>query len=220
MRELETRSLFTVADSSIAYDFLEKYPYPWLILSEIGKIITEIGKGLGGEYEQIEKDVWVAADASVAASALIKGPCIIDKGAEVRHCAFLRGNAIIGKGAVVGNSTEIKNSIVFDGAQLPHYNYVGDSLIGYRAHMGAGSITSNIKGDKSNIKIRGSGEIIDTGLRKIGAFLGDFAEIGCGTVLNPGAVVGVSAQIYPLCSVRGYVRPSCIYKGNGAVDRR
>lgn len=221
MQDLKTSDLFLTSDSSIAYDYVMSFDFPWQALSGIGDLIWKIGGELDeGEYRQAEPGVWIGENAKVAESACICPPCIIDKGAEVRHCAFIRGNAIIGKGCVIGNSCEIKNSIIFDGAQIPHYNYVGDSIIGYRAHMGAGSITSNVKSDKSLVTISKNGEKTDTGLRKMGAILGDFVEIGCGAVLNPGTVIGVNTTVYPLSLVRGYVPSDSIYKSSGVTVKR
>ena len=219
MKELSVFSLFE-CERTIAWEQIKKYSEPWRILESIEKIIWELGSCLGEEFEEIDKGVWVARDAKIAKSALILPPAIIDKGAEIRHCAYIRGKAIIGKGAVVGNSCEIKNSILFDGVQAPHYNYVGDSILGYGAHMGAGVICSNVRGDKRSAKIKINGVKIDTGLRKMGAIVGDFAEIGCGTVLNPGTVVGTGAQVCPLCSVVGYVPGGYIYKAGGRLAKR
>lgn len=221
MTKLKTREFFELENTSLAYDYVLSFEYPWQSLSGIGELIWQIGEGLDkGEYEEVEKGVWVAHDSKIAKSACILPPCIIDKGAEVRHCAYIRGNAIVGKGCVIGNSCEIKNSIIFDRAQIPHYNYVGDSIIGYRAHMGAGSITSNIKSDKTMVTILKNGTKTDTGLRKMGAIIGDFAEIGCGTVLNPGSVIGASTTVYPLSLVRGYVPRDSIYKAGGEIVRK
>ena len=221
MTELKTREFFEFENTSLAYDYVLSFEYPWQSLSGIGELIWQIGEGLDkGEYKEVEKGVWVAHDSKIAKSACILPPCIIDKGAEVRHCAYIRGNAIVGKGCVIGNSCEIKNSIIFDRAQIPHYNYVGDSIIGYRAHMGAGSITSNIKSDKTMVTILKNGTKTDTGLRKMGAIIGDFAEIGCGTVLNPGSVIGANTTVYPLSLVRGYVPRDSIYKAGGEIVRK
>ena len=221
MTELKTREFFEFENTSLAYDYVLGFEYPWQSLSGIGELIWQIGEGLDKrEYKEVEKGVWVAHDSKIAKSACILPPCIIDKGAEVRHCAYIRGNAIVGKGCVIGNSCEIKNSIIFDRAQIPHYNYVGDSIIGYRAHMGAGSITSNIKSDKTMVTILKNGTKTDTGLRKMGAIIGDFAEIGCGTVLNPGSVIGASTTVYPLSLVRGYVPRDSIYKAGGEIVRK
>lgn len=206
---------------TIAAEHFKDKIYPWEALLGIKDLIYKIGSELSeDEFDHPEEGVWIAKDATVYPSAYIKSPCIIDKGAEVRHCAFIRGNAIIGKGAVVGNSTELKNVILFDSVQVPHYNYVGDSILGYKAHMGAGSITSNVKGDKTNVVIKNGDEQIHTGRKKVGAFLGDFAEIGCGSVLNPGTVIGRNSQIYPLSSVRGVIPENSIYKSdNNIVDK-
>lgn len=205
-------------ENSIAGKYISEKEYPWEILPDIGDIILKIGGGLpSDEFDHPAEDIWIAKDAVVYPSALIKGPCIIDGGAEVRHCAFIRGKAIVGKGAVVGNSTELKNSILFDGVQAPHYNYIGDSILGYRAHMGAGSITSNIKSDRQNIFIKLPKETVETGLRKIGAFLGDFVEVGCNSVMNPGTVVGKNTNIYPACCVRGIIPENSIFKTGGVI---
>jgi len=217
---MTNRELFEEGHS-IAEKLIFSKQYPWEVLSEIKSYIIELGKSLPEDkYEYKGDNVWIARDAEVYPSALIKGPCIVDCGAEVRHCAFIRGSAIIGKGAVVGNSVELKNAILSDGAQTPHYNYVGDSILGYKAHMGAGSITSNLKSDKKNIAIKADCGNIDTGMRKIGAFLGDNAEIGCNSVLNPGTVIGSGSIVYPLSCVRGVVPKNSIYKTGGIVVER
>lgn len=198
---------------TMAAEIFEGCTYPWEVLSKIGSFIIELGNTLSEEeYEKRGDNIWVAKDAKVFPSAYINGPCIIGKGAEVRHCAFIRGNAIVGEGAVVGNSTELKNVILFNKVQVPHYNYVGDSILGYKAHMGAGSITSNVKSDKKLITIKGPDGNVDTGIKKIGAFLGDNVEVGCGSVLNPGTIVGRGSNVYPLSSVRGCVPANSIYK--------
>ncbi len=200
-------------NETIAVKIFDGCTYPWEVLSKIGDFIVELGNTLPEEeYENRGDNVWVAKDAKVFPSAYINGPCIIGKGAEVRHCAFIRGNAIVGEGAVVGNSTELKNVILFNKVQVPHYNYVGDSILGYKAHMGAGSITSNVKSDKKLITIKGPDGNIETGIKKIGAFLGDNVEVGCGSVLNPGTIVGRDSNVYPLSSVRGCVAANSIYK--------
>ena len=200
-------------NETVAVKIFEGCTYPWEVLSKIGDFIVELGNTLSEEeYEKRGDNVWVAKDAKVFPSAYINGPCIIGKGAEVRHCAFIRGNAIVGEGAVVGNSTELKNVILFNKVQVPHYNYVGDSILGYKAHMGAGSITSNVKSDKKLITIKGPDGNIETGIKKIGAFLGDNVEVGCGSVLNPGTIVGRDSNVYPLSSVRGCVAANSIYK--------
>lgn len=204
--------------NTIAAPLFEGKTYPWEILPLIGDYILEIGPKLPkDEYDNPKEGVWIAKDAKVFESAHITAPCIIDHEAEIRHCAFIRGNAIVGKGAVVGNSTELKNVILFDKVQTPHYNYVGDSILGYRSHMGAGSITSNVKSDKMNVKIKYNGEEMETGRKKVGAMLGDFVEIGCGSILNPGSIIGPNTNVYPLSSVRGVVPPDSIYKNAGEV---
>lgn len=198
---------------TVAGIFLKHCEYPWEALSHIGKWIVTIGETLPAErYEQRGEHVWIAKSARIAQSASISGPCIIDEESDVRHCAFIRGNALVGKGAVVGNSTELKNVILFDGVQVPHYNYVGDSILGYKAHLGAGAITSNVKSDKSIVAIRTHETSFDTGRKKVGAMIGDFSEVGCGCVLNPGTVLGRYCTIYPLSSVRGVVPSKAIYK--------
>lgn len=200
-------------EKTIAAYLFEGKIYPWEALEDIKGFILELGKSLPeGEFDHPEEDIWIAKDANVFPSAYIKGPCIIDHFAEIRHCAFIRGSAIVGKGAVVGNSTELKNVVLFDGVQVPHYNYVGDSILGHKAHMGAGSITSNVKGDKKLVVIKNGEELIPTSRKKVGAILGDFAEIGCGSVLNPGCIIGRNTQVYPLCSVRGVVPENSMYK--------
>ena len=218
---------FTIANlldlnETIAKDLFEGKTYPWEVLPEIGDFILKLGQTLSEEeYDHPSEDVWIAKSAKVAPTACINGPVIIGKEAEVRHCAFIRGKAIIGEGAVVGNSTELKNVILFNKVQVPHYNYVGDSILGYKAHMGAGSITSNVKSDKKLITIKGIDTPIDTGIKKIGAFLGDNVEVGCGSVLNPGTIVGRNSNIYPLSSVRGCVPSGSIYKnGNEVVEKQ
>ncbi len=208
-------------EKTIAWQLFEGKNYPWEVLEEIKPFILVLGKSLSeDEFDHPQDDIWIAKDATVFPSAYIKGPCIIDSGAEVRHCAFIRGNAIVGKNAVVGNSTELKNVVLFDGVQVPHYNYVGDSVLGYKAHMGAGSITSNVKGDKKLVVIKNGDELIPTGRKKVGAILGDYAEIGCGTVLNPGTVVGRETQIYPLCSVRGVIPEKSMYKSSEDIVKK
>ena len=187
--------------------------YPWQALESLSGFILKLGAELPEEeFEKRGEDIWIARDAIVFDSAYIKGPCIIDHGAEVRQCAFIRGSALVGRNAVVGNSTELKNVLLFDGVQVPHYNYVGDSILGYKAHMGAGSITSNVKSDKKLVVIHNMGEEIETGRKKVGAIVGDFVEVGCGSVLNPGTVVGRHSNIYPLSSVRGCIPENSIYK--------
>lgn len=210
---MKTKALYAYPEHSLAYSYIAKFEYPWQALPSISQFILEIGKGLSpDEYDKTGENIWIAKSAKVAPSAYIGGPCIIGKGAEVRHCAFIRGSAIVGDGAVVGNSTELKNCILFDGVQVPHYNYVGDSILGYKAHMGAGSVTSNVKSDKTPVVVHATCESIDTGFKKFGAMLGDYVEVGCNSVLNPGTVVGADSNIYPLSSVRGFVPAGCIHK--------
>lgn len=204
-----------------AAPLLSKYEYPWEILKEISDFIYELGKALPeDEYYNPEEGIYIAKSAKIAKSAYIGAPCIIGKNTEVRHCAYIRGAALIGDGAVIGNSVELKNCIISDGAQVPHYNYVGDSILGYRAHMGAGAVTSNVKSDKSPVTVKAGDEKINTGLKKFGAVLGDFAEIGCGAVLNPGCIIGRRTSIYPQVSFRGTVAADCIVKSENNVVRR
>ena len=217
MKEMTIKELYTL-EEPIAKDIFEGATYPWEVLPKIGSFIKELGETLSSEeYDKVGEDVWIAKSANVFESAYIHGPAIIGKNAEVRHCAFIRGNAIVGEGAVVGNSTELKNVILFNKVQVPHYNYVGDSILGYKAHMGAGSITSNVKSDKKLVVIKTPEGPVETGLKKFGAMLGDEVEVGCGTVLNPGSVVGSHTNIYPLSSVRGFVPAGSIYKKQGEV---
>lgn len=205
-------------DQTIAKDIFNGVTYPWEVLPKISNFILELGATLSeDEYEKRGENVWVAKSAKVAPTAFINGPAIIGKDAEVRHCAFIRGNAIVGEEAVVGNSTELKNVILFNKVQVPHYNYVGDSVLGYKSHMGAGSITSNVKSDKKLVVVKAGEEKIETGMKKFGAMLGDEVEVGCGSVLNPGTVVGNHSNIYPLSSVRGFVPANSIYKKQGEV---
>ncbi len=220
MKELEVEALLDL-NKTIARDLFKGAVYPWEVLSRIGSFIRELGPTLSKEdYDQVDEEVWIAKDAIVFKSAYIQGPAIIGKKAEVRHCAFIRGNAIVGEGAVVGNSTELKNVVLFDGVQVPHYNYVGDSILGYKAHMGAGSITSNVKSDKTLTCVKTPEGILETGLKKFGAILADHVEVGCGTVLNPGSVVGRNSSIYPLSMVRGTIPADSIYKCAGEVVHR
>ncbi|MEE1114107.1 MAG: UDP-N-acetylglucosamine pyrophosphorylase [Eubacterium sp.] len=204
-----------------AAELFEGHTYPWEILPLIHDFILKLGAALPEEeYEKRGEDIWIAKDAKLWPNVSITGPCIIGHGTEVRPGAFIRGNALVGDGAVVGNSTELKNVILFDCVEAPHYNYVGDSILGFHAHMGAGSITSNIKSDRKNIVVKAGEEHIETGLRKIGAMLGDYVEVGCGTVLNPGSVVGAHTNIYPLSSIRGVIPADSIYKKEGCIVRR
>lgn len=206
---------------TIAKPLLESIEYPWEALPKIKDFIIELGKTLDLKiYEQRSENVWVAKSARVFDSAYLGGPLIVCEDAEVRQCAFIRGSAIVGKGAVVGNSTELKNSILFDGVQTPHYNYIGDSILGYKAHTGAGTITSNLKSDKSLVTVLCDDEKIETNIKKFGAMLGDFVEVGCNSVLNPGSVIGRNTSIYPLSFVRGYVPENSIYKRLGEVAEK
>ena len=206
---------------TIAADIFEGKTYPWEVLPEIHDFILKLGPTLPkDEYEEKEDGVWIANDATIWPTVSITGPCIVCHKAVLRQCAFIRGNAIIGEGTVVGNSTELKNVILFNSVEAPHYNYVGDSILGFHAHMGAGSITSNIKSDRKNIVVRGEGQEIETGMRKIGAMLGDWTEIGCGSVLNPGSVIGAHTNVYPLSSVRGVIPGHSIYKKEGEIAEK
>ena len=217
MKELTVDALYTL-EETIARDIFAGVEYPWEVLPKIHDFILELGSTLPEEeYEKVGEDVWIARSANVFPSAYIHGPAIIGKNAEVRHCAFIRGNAIVGEGAVVGNSTELKNVILFNKVQVPHYNYVGDSILGYKAHMGAGSITSNVKSDKKLVVLKTPEGPVETGMKKFGAMLGDEVEVGCGTVLTPGSVVGKKSNIYPLSSVRGFVPAESIYKKQGEI---
>ena len=216
----EIAELFDLT-KTIASGLFEGKTYPWEVLSEIKSYILKLGETLPtDEYDHPEEGVWIAKDAKVFPSAYIGSPCIIDHGAEVRHCAFIRESAIVGKNAVVGNSVELKNVVLFDSVQVPHYNYVGDSVLGYKAHMGAGSITSNVKSDKSLVVIKQPGAPLETGRKKVGAMVGDCAEIGCNSVLNPGTVVGRNAQIYPVSCVRGVIPANSIYKNKDSIVQK
>lgn len=217
---MEIKNLLDLSQT-IAADIFQGKTYPWEVLADIGAFTLELGAKLPlEEYDLVGENVWIAKDAKVAPTAFIAGPAIIGKGAEVRHCAFIRGNAIVGENAVVGNSVELKNVIIFNNAQVPHYNYVGDSILGYKAHMGAGSITSNLKSDRSLVTIMCGGEKVETGLKKMGAVLGDNVEVGCNSVLNPGTVIGRCSNIYPLSSVRGYVEEGSIYKNKNEIVKK
>ncbi len=206
---------------TIAAKLFEGVTYPWEVLPKISDFICALGETLAPEiFEKRGENIWVAKNATVAPTACLNGPLIIDENAEIRHCAFIRGNAIVGKGAVVGNSTELKNVVLFNGVQVPHYNYVGDSVLGHKSHMGAGSITSNVKSDKTLVVVKDAGEQIETGLKKFGAMLGDFVEVGCGSVLNPGTVIGSHTNVYPLSSVRGVIPAHSIYKKQGEIAQK
>ncbi len=217
MENIKISSMYSL-DKTIAKELFCKAEYPFEVLPKISAFILELAKSLDmSKFEKRGENVYIARSAKVAESASITGPCIIDEDAEIRHCAFIRGNAIVGKGCVVGNSTELKNVVLFDNVQVPHYNYVGDSILGYRSHMGAGSITSNVKSDKTLVVVKNGQEKIETGLKKFGAMLGDFVEVGCGSVLNPGTIIGKNTNIYPLSSVRGVVPHNSIYKKAGDI---
>jgi len=204
--------------ATLMNDYLSKYQYPWEALKGIKDEIIKIGKSLDkNEYKEIKENVWVHITASIFDSAYLGAPCIIGKNTEVRHCAFIRGSAIVGDNCVIGNSVELKNVIIFDNVQVPHFNYVGDSILGYKSHMGAGSITSNVKSDKLNVIIHNEGVNVETGLKKVGAFLGDNVEVGCNSVLNPGTVIGSNSNVYPTSSVRGVVPENSIHKNNGTI---
>ena len=219
--ELTVKSLYTLPETSVAYPLLERFTYPWEALDSISDFISEIGKTLSeDEYEIREGDVYISRKAKVAPTAFIGGPCIICEDAEIRHCAYIRGKAIVGRGAVVGNSVELKNCILFDKVQVPHFNYVGDSVLGYRSHMGAGAITSNVKSDKSPVTVSFNGERIETGRKKFGAMLGDNVEVGCNSVLNPGTVIGRCSNVYPLSSVRGYIPEKSIHKSRENIIKK
>lgn len=221
MEQVTIKALYKDLNQTLAKEVLENKTYPWEVLPLIHDMILEIGKTLSTEeYDQVAEDIWIAKSAKVAPTALIQGPAIIGKNTEVRHCAFIRGNALVGDGAVVGNSTELKNVILFNKVQVPHYNYVGDSILGCGAHMGAGSITSNVKSDKTLVVIKVEEEKIETGIKKVGAMLGDYVEVGCGSVLNPGTVIGAHANIYPLSMTRGYIQDHSIYKKQGEVVKK
>lgn len=217
MEECKVYNLYNL-EETIAKDLLESVTYPWEALPKISDFILELGRTLDEDkYNKIGEDIWIAKTAKVASTAYIIGPAIIGENAEIRHCAFIRGKTIVGENAVVGNSTELKNVILFNKVQVPHYNYVGDSILGYKAHMGAGSITSNVKSDKKLIVVKTKEEKIETGLKKFGAMIGDRVEVGCGSVLNPGSVIGRNSNIYPLSSVRGVIPKNSIYKNKNEI---
>lgn len=220
MEECKIKNLYNL-EETIAEEIFKNATYPWEVLPKIENFILELGESLSeARYKKIGEDVWIAKTATVAPTAYIKGPAIIGENAEIRHCAFIRGKAIIGEGAIVGNSTEVKNSILFNKALAPHYNYVGDTILGYKAHMGAGSITSNVKSDKKLVVVKNGTEKIETGLKKFGAMIGDEVEVGCGTVLNPGTVIGKKSNIYPLSSVRKVVPANSIYKNQNEIVKK
>lgn len=217
MEQFTISNLYNL-EETIAAELFEGTVYPWELLPKISGFIVALGEKLPADkYTQVKEQVWIANSAKVAPSASINGPAIIDEEAEIRHCAFIRGNAIVGKGAVVGNSTELKNVILFNKVQVPHYNYVGDSILGFKSHMGAGSITSNVKSDKTLVVVKSGEERIETGLKKFGAMLGDHVEVGCNSVLNPGTVIGRNSNVYPVSCVRGCIPAGSIYKKQGEI---
>ena len=217
MEQCKVSSLYDL-NETMAKELLASVTYPWEALKFISDFIRKIGPALdSGVYEKRGEDIWVAKSAKVAPTACLNGPLIIDEDAEIRHCAFIRGSAIVGKGSVVGNSTELKNVIIFNSVQVPHYNYVGDSILGFKSHMGAGSITSNVKSDKTLVSVKDGKEEIKTGLKKFGAMLGDYVEVGCNSVLNPGTVIGRNTNVYPLSMVRVVVPADSIYKKKGEI---
>ena len=213
---MKTLELYDLTHT-MAGDYLSGYEYPWQALAGIKSLILELGENLGEEFDQIAPSVWVHKTAKVAPTAYLGAPCIIGANTEVRHCAFIRGSALVGENCVVGNSVELKNVILFDKVQVPHYNYVGDSILGYRSHMGAGSLTSNVKSDKTLVVVKDGDNRYETGLKKFGAMLGDCVEVGCNSVLNPGTVVGRNSNIYPLSCVRGVIPENSIYKTGGVI---
>lgn len=220
LQDTEIKELYTL-EETIAKDIFEDATYPWEVLSKISEFIVKLGNTLPEDrFEKRGDNVWIARSAKIYPSACINGPAIIDEEAEVRHCAFIRGNAIVGRGAVVGNSTELKNVILFNKVQVPHYNYVGDSILGFKAHMGAGSITSNVKSDKTLVVVRAGEEELATGLKKFGAMLGDNVEVGCNSVLNPGTVIGRQTNVYPTSMVRGFIPAGSIYKKQGEIAQK
>lgn len=217
---LKTNELFDF-EKSLAGEYLQNFEYPWQALAGLKAEIERLGNTLDkSEYEERSAGVWVHKTAKIAPTAYLGAPCIIGENTEVRHCAFIRGSALVGKGCVVGNSVEIKNAVLFDGAQVPHFNYAGDSILGYKSHLGAGAVTSNVKSDKTPVAMKDGEETIPTGLKKTGAFVGDFAEIGCNSVLNPGTIVGRYAIVYPLSRVRGTVGENCIFKAEGNIVKK
>ena len=205
---------FCDLEHTVAKSYLLSFRYPWQSLRELKAFICTVGESLNKcDYRNVSEGIWIHKSATVARSAQICPPCIIGEGSEIRHCAYIRGSVLIGKSCVIGNSTEIKNSILFDGVQVPHYNYIGDSILGYKVHLGAGAVTSNVKSDKSEVCLRFDEEKLHTQMKKLGAIIGDFAEIGCGSVLNPGTIIGRNTTVYPLVSVRGTIKSDSIVKG-------
>ena len=217
MEECKIINLFSLEETN-AKNLLEQFEYPWEVLPRISDFIIKIGKTLDTKiYKEVSENVWIAKNAKIASTAYIQGPAIIGENTEIRHCAYIRGNAIVGNNCVVGNSTELKNVILFNNVQVPHYNYVGDSILGYKSHMGASSITSNVKSDKKLVVVKNGDKAIETGLKKFGAMIGDNVEVGCGSVLNPGTIIGKNTNIYPLSSVRGVIRQNSIYKNQNEI---
>lgn len=220
MSNIKIKDLYDL-NETIAKKLFEKAIYPWEVLPMIHDFIIELGETLDEEhFEKRGENIWIAKSATIAPTACLNGPLIVDEGAEIRHCAYVRGNAIVGKGAVVGNSTELKNVILFNKVQVPHYNYVGDSILGFQSHMGAGSITSNVKSDKTLVTVKAEECILETGLKKMGAMLGDHVEVGCNSVLNPGTIIGRNSNIYPTSCVRGVISENSICKNNGEVIKK
>ncbi len=215
---VKTADLFDFSHS-LAGEYLKGFEYPWDALAGIKELIIKLGATLGDDFNEVSESVWIHKSAKVASTASISAPCIIGAETEVRHCAFIRGSALIGEGCVIGNSVEVKNAIIFDGVQVPHFNYVGDSILGYKSHMGAGSVTSNVRSDKALVVIhdRVNGEDIETGRKKVGAMLGDFVEVGCNSVLNPGTIIGRNSMVYPTSCTRGVIPQDSIYKNNGTI---
>ncbi len=215
---VKTADLFDFSHS-LAGEYLKGFEYPWDALAGIKELIIKLGATLGDDFNEVSESVWIHKSAKVASTASISAPCIIGAETEVRHCAFIRGSALIGEGCVIGNSVEVKNAIIFDGVQVPHFNYVGDSILGYKSHMGAGSVTSNVRSDKALVVIhdRVNGEDIETGRKKVGAMLGDFVEVGCNSVLNPGTIIGRNSIVYPTSCTRGVIPAESIYKNNGTI---
>ncbi len=216
---MKTNDLFDL-NHTIARDYLSQYEYPWQALPGIKNLILTLGPTLGDDFTETAPNVWIHKTAAVAMSASITGPCIIGANTEVRHCAFIRGSALVGEGCVVGNSVELKNVILFDGVQVPHFNYVGDSILGYKSHLGGGAVTSNVKSDKTLVTVKNGNERIETGLKKFGAMVGDFVEVGCNAVLNPGTIMGRHSNVYPTSCVRGVVPENSIWKNDGTVVKK
>jgi NDP-sugar pyrophosphorylase family protein len=216
---LKIRQLYDL-NHTLADNYLAGFEYPWQALSGIKNLILELGPCLGADYREVSPTVWVHKSATVAPTAYLGAPCIIGANTEVRHCAYIRGSALVGENCVVGNSVELKNVILFDNVQVPHYNYVGDSILGYKSHMGAGAVTSNVKSDKSLVVVKNGEEKMETGLKKFGAMLGDFVEVGCNSVLNPGTVIGRHSNVYPTSCVRGMIPENSIWKNTGAVVKK